>query len=215
MKTWNCNLTYMAVVLITLLIVSVSDGGASSVREVSLDEMLQQSQFVFEGKVLTSVATEDSPKRIYTYVTFEIVEIIKGEYPDNIITLRFLGGTAGELTMTISDMLVPQIGEHGLYFVESLERLQVHPLYGWSQGHLIVERDETGIDRVMTNRRQPFTLVESNSPEAQVSPYDKSVQPLSHGIARGLIVEQKGQENKGYAIKEFNNILKERLKKSQ
>ena len=71
----------------------ISNGNAASVREVSMDEMLQQSQFVFEGTVTAIEARENSQKRIHTYVTFEIKDIIKGEYHSNIITLRFLGGT--------------------------------------------------------------------------------------------------------------------------
>jgi hypothetical protein len=47
-------------------------GHASSVREVSLNEMIQKSQFVFEGTVTVIEARGNSQKRIHTYVTFEI-----------------------------------------------------------------------------------------------------------------------------------------------
>ena len=71
--------------------------------------------------------------------------------------------------MSISDMKVPQVGERGIYFVESLERSQVHPLYGWSQGHFIVEMDDTGADRVMTTRKQPVTGLTLDTPTQLVS----------------------------------------------
>jgi hypothetical protein len=73
-----------------LLLISISYGHASSVRQVTIDEMLQQCQFVFEGTVLTLEAEENSQKRIHTYVTFAIQDIIKGEYSSDTITLSFL-----------------------------------------------------------------------------------------------------------------------------
>ena len=145
-----------------LLFISISYTHAASVRHVTLDEMLQQCQFVFEGKVLALEARENSQKRIHTYVTFEILDVIKGEYPGDTLTLSFLGGTVGDVTMGVSDMKVPQVGERGIYFVESLERSQVHPLYGWSQGHFLVQPDGTGMDRVMTSNKQPEFMVGIN-----------------------------------------------------
>lgn len=191
-----------------LLLMPVSYGNASSVREISLDEMLQQSQFVFEGTVTAIEARENSKKRIHTHVTFEINDIIKGEYSSNIITLSFLGGTVGDVTMAVSDMRVPQKGEHGIYFVESLERLQVNPLYGWSQGHFIVERDATGSERIMTNRRLPITAIMDKMPDAQTSPSKEPVQALSKGVVRDLVVSR---EEKGMTAGEFKRVLQERI----
>ena len=142
---------------IVLLLMPICYGNATSVREVTMDEMLQQSQFVFEGTVTAIKTRENSQKRIHSYVTFEITDIIKGEYHSNIISLRFLGGTVDDVTLVVSDMRLPQEEEHGIYFVESLERFQVNPLYGWSQGHFILERDGAGREREMTNRRLPVT----------------------------------------------------------
>ena len=186
----------------------ISYGNASSVREVSLNEMLQQSQFVFEGTVTAIEARENSQKRIHTYVTFEIKDIIKGEYHSNVITLSFLGGTVGDVTLAVSDMRLPQIGEHGIYFVESLERLQVHPLYGWSQGHFIVERDVTGSERIMTNRRLPITAVMDTMQDEQMTPGKESKQALSKGVVRDFVV---AQDKKGLTVDEFKRVLHERI----
>ncbi|PKN88828.1 MAG: hypothetical protein CVU51_03140 [Deltaproteobacteria bacterium HGW-Deltaproteobacteria-1] len=192
-------LKYSAV-WIALLLMSCTYGHASSVREVSLNEMIQKSQFVFEGTVTAIEARENSKKRIHTYVTFEISDVIKGEYPRKIITLRFVGGTVGVVTMAVSDMRLPKEGEHGIYFVESLERLQVHPLYGWSQGHFIVERDATGIERVMTNRRLPIKVVTDKVHDEQHA--------LSKGVVRDFVIEK---DKKGLTVDEFKRVLRERM----
>jgi len=198
-------------ILIVLLLMPISFGHASSVREVSMNEMLQQSQFVFEGMVTATEARENSQKRIHTYVTFEITDIIKGEYRSNIITLRFLGGTVNDVTMVVSDMRLPQKGEHGIYFVESLERFQVNPLYGWSQGHFIVEPDGTGNQRVMTNRRLPVTGVMAYKPDESMTPGKEGIQALSKGVLRDLAVAQEGEDKKGMTVDEFKSALHKRM----
>ena len=198
-------------ILIVLLLMPICYGNATSVREVSMNELLQQSQLVFEGTVTAIEARQNSQNRIHTYVTFEITDIIKGEYPSNIITLRFLGGTIDDVTMVVSDMRLPQEGEHGIYFVESLERFQVNPLYGWSQGHFIVERDGTGSDRVMTNRRLPVTGVIDYMSDEPTGLGKERMQALSRGVVRDLVVVQEGEDNKGMTVDEFKKVLHKRM----
>lgn len=206
------NYVVLAFTIMTiLLLMPVSDGNATTVREVSMDDMLQQSQLIFEGTVTAVEARANSQKRIHTYVTFEIKDVIKGEYPRNIITLRFLGGTVGDVTMRASDMRVPQQGEHGIYFVESLDRLQVNPLYGWSQGHFIVERDATGSGRVMTNRRLPVTGVMDSTPDGQMTPAKDRIQAISKGVSRDVAVGQEGKDTGGMTVDEFKKALRERM----
>lgn len=198
-----------------LLLISIPYGHASSVRQVTMDEMLQQCQFVFEGKVLALEARENSHKRIHTYVTFEITDIIKGEYPNDTITLSFLGGTIGDLTMVVSDMKIPRVGERGIYFVESLERSQVHPLYGWSQGHFLVKSDETGMDRVMTNSEQPVTKILTDTPVDQMNSNQETMPPLSNGVAKGVSFAIENNDDKGLTAEEFKKILREKMGSGQ
>ncbi len=202
------------VALLIVLISAVSYSYASSVRHVTIDEMLQQCQFVFEGEVLALESIETGPKQIHTYVTFEIQDIIKGEYPNGIITLRFLGGTVGNITMAISDMKFPQPGERGIYFVESLERMQVHPLYGWSQGHFFVRPDETGTDRVMTSSEQPVTAIIQEISSKQMKSIDETVPSLSTGVARGVVLKLKDEDQKGLTSDEFKKNLREIMKRN-
>jgi len=197
-----------------LFLISISYGHAASVRHVTMDEMLLQCHFVFEGKVLALEAKESSPKRIHTYVIFEIQDIIKGEYSSDTITLSFLGGTVGDVTMAVSDIKVPQVGEHGIYFVESLERSQVNPLYGWSQGYFLVQSDDTGIDRVMTSNEQPVTEVVKDMSVEQMNSSQETAPLLSKGVARGVTFALKGNDNKGLTTEEFKKILREKMEEA-
>ncbi|MDY0223647.1 MAG: hypothetical protein RBR67_21195 [Desulfobacterium sp.] len=196
-----------------LFIIFISCSHAASVRQVTMNEMLLECQFVFEGRVLSLESEESSPKRIHTYVTFEIQDTIKGEYPSETITLSFLGGTVGDVTMAVSDMKVPQLGERGIYFVESLERSQVHPLYGWSQGHFLVQPDDTGMDRVMTSNEQPVTDVMEDMSVEETDYGQEAATFLSKGVAMGVTFALKDNHNKGITAEEFKKILREEIER--
>jgi hypothetical protein len=183
---------------------------AASVRAVSMDELVQQSQFVFEGTVTGIEARENDRKRIHTYVTFKISEIVKGQYTDNVITLRFLGGTVGDNSMSVSDQRIPQVGEQGIYFVESLDRFQVNPLYGWSQGHFILERDLSGTQRVMTNRGLPVRGVIDNKQSNKIAADDENTQPLSNGVTTGIMVDTEKNVENGMKADDFKTILRQK-----
>jgi len=202
-------LTILTLVLTSLL--SFSTGHGASVLKITMDEMLTGSELVFEGRVLSVESKQTAPKRIHTFVICEIKEIIKGEYPTQTITLRFLGGTVGNLTMAVSDIHLPREGERGIYFVESLERNQVHPLYGWSQGHFTVAADDTGTDRVMTSKSQPVTELCFDAESAQQTNGKKTIKAFSPGVATGVTVEQNREETKGLPLNEFKQALRERL----
>jgi hypothetical protein len=210
MQTRTYLILKYSAILMALLLLPISYGNATSIREVSIDEMLQQSQFVFEGTVTAIESRENSQKRIHTYVTFEVKDVIKGVYDSNIITLSFLGGTVGDRTMAVSDMQFPQKGEHGIYFVESLERAQVNPLYGWSQGHFIVERDVAGSERMMTNKRLSITAVADKVQSEPMTPGTEHIQAQSKGAVPDLVVTPG---KKGLTVEEFKMVLRGRISK--
>jgi len=61
-----------------------------------------------------------------------------------------MGGRIGELTLEVSDMRMPEVGERGIYFVETLNEQQIHPLFGWQQGHyLVITNQQTGQEMVI------------------------------------------------------------------
>ena len=133
---------------------------ASTVIQVSLQEMVDTSEFVFEGRVIRLEAVRpDGSNNIFTRVTFAVSDVLKGDYEASTVSLYFMGGTIGPLTLSISDMQIPKNGERGIYFVESIENRQVHPLYGWDQGRFLILNDRDGNPRVHTARGKPIRSV--------------------------------------------------------
>ena len=133
---------------------------ASTVLKVSFDQVCSGAELIFEGRVVSSESrlSPDSGNP-FTYFTFEIIDVIEGSYSNSIIELGFMGGSNGEYVMTVSDMRMPEIGERGIYFVESLSVQQVHPLCGWHQGHYLVLSDpDTDKERVVPVQREPSAM---------------------------------------------------------
>ncbi|MFN8007582.1 MAG: hypothetical protein U0V70_11260 [Terriglobia bacterium] len=177
------------------------NASAATVRQVSVEEMTQASELVFEGQVVEVVPKLDvGGGQIHTLVTFQILDVIKGSYAQPKIALSFLGGTVNGLTLEVSDMHFPVLGEKGIYFVESLGRTQIHPLFGWDQGHFVIKTDSNGVPRVMTRDQRTVTGVAS-LPRTQVK-------ALSTGVAGGVVISADGKE-KGLSVSEFKLKLRD------
>ena len=188
---------------------------ATSVMEVSLDEMLQDSGLVFEGEVVGIKVREFGNHGIQTQVTFEVVDVIKGELKGKKVTLGFMGGVYGDREITVSEMQMPVMHERGIYFVESPERNLVHPLYGWSQGHLKLLRDRNEVDRVTTATGDPVTGMESPAiPGHPVTGVEgmtmKRTGKLSKGAARGLKLGHSRELSTALDKHEFKRQLRAR-----
>ena len=173
---------------------------ATSVVEVSVEELLRNSALVFEGQVVDVQVRENSKHAIQTLVTFEILDVIKGDVPGGKLTLGFLGGTVAGRQLSVSNMHIPLMHEHGIYFVESTARTQVHPFYGWSQGHLLLEEVADGTERVFTRSGRPVTGIQHSD--------GKRPGDLSSGVARGLVTGDSGEAAAALDRREFKRLLR-------
>ncbi|MBN2702149.1 MAG: hypothetical protein JXR29_11945 [Methylothermaceae bacterium] len=177
---------------------------ATSVREVSLDEMLARAELVFEGEV-THLEVKETPHhhRPFTQITFRVLDVIKGREELSTVTLDFLGGQIGDKRLQVSDMDYPELGEHGIYFVESLQRRQVHPLYGWSQGRFLTTVDEAGQLHIRTADGDPVVRLE----------FDSASEPtgLSRGIAKGVFTRGDALSKEAISLDDFKRRLRQQL----
>ncbi len=101
-------------------------------------------------------------RTLRTEVTFEVDEVIKGNLDSDRVTLSFLGGVADGVALRVSDLHIPELGEQGIYFVESLSQPLVNPLMGWHQGHYLIDREQgTGRAMVRTSDGKPVFDLET------------------------------------------------------
>lgn len=116
--------------------------------------MLAACELIFEGHVI-GFSTERIPSGLRTWVEFEVLEVVKGPPVGPTLSLAFLGGTLDGWVDRVAGLRLPERGERGIYFVESLQRFQVNPLFGWDQGRLRIEVAEDGLERVVSASGQP------------------------------------------------------------
>lgn len=172
-----------SVLALLLLVLLANSSVASTVLSMEVDELVGQSELIFEGVVLQhDVQQEFGTGIINTYVTFAVVDVVKGEFDPDQLELKFAGGTLNGETVEISGLVLPEVGEEGIYFVESISRNLINPLLGWSQGHyLIIEQegerlvntvsqspvtDVMAVSDIPQTIRRPQTLIESNTDAA-------------------------------------------------
>ena len=160
---------------------------ASSVLEVSVEQAVDRAELVFEGRVLSS-RTDTSNTTPRTCFQFEITDLLKGQTAEDSFELCFQGGTVNGLTLQVSDMVFPKVGERGVYFVESRSRRLVNPLYGWSQGHYLVKTGEDAQETVTTVDGRDIMAIESR--------FKLSDSRLSTGAAAGAKVRKATSPDK-------------------
>jgi len=163
-------------------------------------DVTRGSEFIFRGRVLETRSIREGASPIFTHVTFQVLEVYKGPQVGARIELDFMGGKIGALELAVADMRYPAIGESGIYFVESLKRRQVHPLYGWQQGHYLVSRDTSGTERVRTAAGKPVMSVLEDGPTNAAR---------SEVIPRGLITAQSVQSGQGLTVAEFKRRIQQ------
>jgi hypothetical protein len=117
-----------------LLLCTSGSAHATTLVQVTLDELVNDSELIFTGEVVDSaIATEG--ELVYTTVRFAVDDVIAGDLAGDSVELRFLGGVDGARQTDVSGQFIPAPGARGLYFVGSTTRDLVNPLIGWSQGY--------------------------------------------------------------------------------
>jgi len=178
---------------------------ATTIWAVTFEELLQHAEFVFEGRVIAVESVMPLNSRLpRTCVLFEISEVLKGSYSDNTVDLCFLGGISGKYTVHVATMLYPKLDEKGIYFVKSLAHQYANPLYGWEQGHFLIEADSyNSREYVVTANGQPVTGIVLEETPSHV---------LSTGVAVGVKTTYLLQIGKTWSVEEFKQNLRSMLK---
>lgn len=136
---------------VLLFLLPLAAARATTLVELSLEELVAGSELVFTARVAETVSGAQDGQ-VYTWVTLAIEQEFKGEIAtlgaerSDTLTLRFLGGTTAAEQLSIVGQYIPSEGERGLYFVEDALHAMVNPLTGWSQGYFPLYAGAGGAD---------------------------------------------------------------------
>ena len=185
--------------LVTSALLSPVAATATSLRAVSIGDLLGAAELVFEGRVLSRESGRRARGSIRTCARFEVLDVLKGPPVASPLELCFSGGAVDGRMHGVHGMIHPKRGERGVYFVESLSQPMVNPLYGWQQGHFVVSKD--GSMRSADGRAL-----------LGLDPADELATGLSNGVARGARVAPRGARGApGMGVDAFKAELRARL----
>lgn len=144
-----------------LLAALAGRAAATTVIPPDFPGLVDRAETVFRGEVVGITAdliSREGQRAIFTRVTFRVLEAIKGR-PEPLVTLEFLGGTVGELTLEVTGMPRFQAGKQEIVFVAG-GGPAISPLVAMAFGRYRIERDATGGEYVARDNGQPLRSVD-------------------------------------------------------
>ena len=178
----------LSVAMLLTLVVNLN-AAASTLLQMSFGELVGGAELIFEGRVVAVEPRQQPGEMIKTWVTFAVTDVVKGNFARDEIELSFLGGRLGGRQLEVTDMAIPEIGETGFYFVETLLEAQVNPLLGWDQGRYLIETQPDGDTVVTTADHDPVLALEVEAPAAANG---QPMNILETGRADGVVVQSFG-----------------------
>lgn len=144
------------------LLASVTVARATVINPVTLDDLADQAELIFEGVVtnidyrMSEQDSPDQPRLPFTFVTFYMERTLKGSsLGGDAVTLRFEGGPTDDgKFLVIPGMPLFDLGDRDILFVRG-NGMAITPIVGWSQGRYRVIRGELFSDEGQELRATP------------------------------------------------------------
>lgn len=134
---------------------------ATTVVPPDFDGLVDRAGLVFRGEVVgreANLVTRGADRAIFTRVTFRVLEAIKGA-PPPLLTLEFLGGAVGEVSLEVSGMPRFEPGSQDIVFVTAGVPA-ICPLVAMGHGRYRILRDAGGTEFVARDNGLPLHRVE-------------------------------------------------------
>ena len=151
-------------------------------RAPSFNTLVDRAELIFTGQVLgqhcewRDIAGRRS---IVTLVSFGVERWHKGTSPA-VVTLQFLGGTMGEITLSVSEMPKFKTGERTVLFVEG-NGVAACPVIGFFHGRFSLKRDDSGREIVLRYDGEPLAETAAVGRDVRMNQMPATPKPaLSH-----------------------------------
>ncbi len=151
---------------VAVALVAASTALATSIKRLSLTEVVHQADEIFVGTVRDQRTLSGDRERelILTEVTFEDLDVFKGDVRTATLRYRFAGGTLGARTLSVAGMPRFENGKRYVLFTNA-EEDWICPAVGWWQGRYTVEyEDGTGQEILCDSDGRPVYRFASGAP---------------------------------------------------
>ncbi|MBI4481475.1 MAG: hypothetical protein HY652_01160 [Acidobacteria bacterium] len=157
----------LSLVLFLFMVGYGTESRATIVLQMSLEELAGRSDAVVHGLAERSwSAWDDERGKIYTYTLVRVDDSLKGPWRERIV-VKELGGTVGDMTMTVGGAPEFQPGEEVVLFLV-LDRQGDFRTLGFTQGKFEVQTE--GGQKVVVRRTEGATIVTPDGLPARLEP---------------------------------------------
>lgn len=133
---------------------------STTVLAPRFEALVDHAELIFTGHVIAQRSewrNQNGQKSIVTLVTFGVQQIHKGR-AGNTVTLQFLGGTIGDVTLQVAEMPRFNSGERVVLFVAE-NGLAASPVLGFFHGRFSLRRGADGREEVLQHSGVPVVTV--------------------------------------------------------
>jgi hypothetical protein len=119
--------------------------------ERGFKELIDDVGVIFVGKALSAYsAFSDDKEMIYTIVTFQKEDVLKGTIGESTVELRFAGGTIGEETVKAVGMpYFEKDKSYVLFLHDNINPYRtISPVYGMEAGQFVIQQEKDKTERV-------------------------------------------------------------------
>lgn len=122
-------------------------------QQVTLEKLVKNSDVIVIGKVIKIECKIEKGKNIWTYVTLECKQYIKGNERAE-LTVRIPGGEVGDLGQYVSGTPKYKVGEEVLNFLEQ-DTMGTYHVNGWKNG----KYSHKNGNWIQNNSKQPDSFI--------------------------------------------------------
>jgi hypothetical protein len=142
------------------LAASNSPARATTLKRMSVTDLSHAAHVVIRARCVTNSTRWDAGE-IWTFTTFDVDETWKGFAPAQ-ITVRLLGGSAGNFTSTVSGVPRFSPGEELILFVERTPA-QDFSIVSWMQGTFRIAHNSTTGEEIVAQDTAAFPVFDPAS----------------------------------------------------
>jgi len=180
----------IAVVALTLLGSHLAS--ATTVQKFSRQELTKKSDSIVMAKVQDVYSSQDAvSKEIYTYITLNVTESVKGAKGEKQVTIRQLGGSVGNLISAVPGTPSFKTGEEVVVFLSVRDKDGYPWVMGLQQGKYSVVTDENGFKQVRNELDGLQLLSPDGSVKAGKASTAQALSAFLDGIKTDLNVDGK------------------------
>ena len=169
-------ISFMLIISLGTFFINCSKSYATrELEETSLDIARSSDNIVVAKCISAESKWNEQGSLIYTYVTFQVQDDVKGETKEGNLTLRFLGGRVGDTVQTVPDM--PQFSENEevMLFLGPKNRSGYQTLSSIQKGVLRIKTDSETGKKLITTPTTGIRIYRKNTDKSISSPDENGV----------------------------------------